>query len=112
MRDVLAPVRRQPQHLAVSLEHLLQPADFTWLLDACVDRVRIVSPESADPFEPDGEGPRLDAFERQSNLARQTLVDVADESERDVIIRRLDPASSPHAALHEIELECDVLGNF
>src|SRR5829696_7202020 len=74
--------------------------------------MRIRASERAYALEPDGEGLRDHALQRQPDFTRQPLLDIADEPQRDVIVRGLGPARAPNAALHQIKLESDILGNF
>jgi hypothetical protein len=54
--------------------------------------VGLVAAEHAAAGQPELERLRLDTFEFIADLARQPLVDVADEAERDVIGFAVDPA--------------------
>ena len=61
---------------------------------------RLAAAEGREPVEPQLERPAMDASKQAGNVARQRIIDVADEAQRQVIIFGIDPARPRQTAAH------------
>src|SRR5262249_60335184 len=64
---------------------------------------RLAAPERGQPVETQAKALAMNASEYASDLAGQRVVDVADETQREMIIFRIDTARARQAAPHHHE---------
>ena len=69
-------------------------------------------PNDDSPSSRSSNGAPLHAPEQAGNIARERVVDVADEAQREMIIFRIDPARARQTAAHHGERLADVTRNF
>ncbi len=69
-------------------------------------------PNDDEPVDAQFERRALNAAEQAGNVARQAVVDIADEAQRDVIIFRVDPARARQTATHHRQRLGDARGYF
>jgi hypothetical protein len=92
MRRVFAPLRLKPHSSQQPLLLGLQLHQLRHRLDGRDQRARLAAAERQKPVKLKFEGVALQPIEQASDFARQRIVDIADEAQRDVIIFRIDPA--------------------
>src|SRR5215469_594086 len=64
---------------------------------------RLAAPERGQPVETQVKALAMNASEYACDLAGQRVIDVADETQREMIIFRIDPARARQAAPHHRE---------
>ena len=100
MRNIFAPFGLEPEPLQQPLLlrlQLQQRRDGRGRRD---QSARLAAAEGREPVEAQLERPALDASEQAGDVARQRIVDVADEAQREVIVFRIDPARPGQTAAH------------
>ncbi len=112
MRCVLAAFRfksdppQQPFVLGLQLEQLSRRRSSRH------DRAWLVAAERRQAFEAQIERHARHAIEQHGNLVRRRVVDIADETQRQMIVFGIDPARAGHAAAQKRQRLLDVGGNF
>ena len=61
---------------------------------------RLAAAEGGEPIKAQFERPALNAPEQAGDIARERVVDIADEAQREMIVLRIDPARPGQTAAH------------
>ncbi len=107
MRRVFAPFRLEPEPLQQAVVLGLQFHQRRNRRDSGDDGARLAAAERRQAVEAKLERPAMHPAEHAGDLARQRVVDVADEAQREVIIFGIDPARAGQAAAHHGERSGD-----
>src|SRR5688572_26688209 len=94
MRREVARLGRQAGQARGSLMRFLQPLQRRVELDAREQGPRLVAAEAAQPVDADIEAVELDVVERRSEGIRLYGINIARETQGNVIVFRIDPASA------------------
>ena len=94
MRGEFARLGVKPQSLANALMDGLQAPQFRAFLDTGDELCGLLPPKRVDGLEPQLERPGLDAFEFIGDFAGQSVIDVADEAQSDVVVFAVEPAGA------------------
>ena len=98
MWGVFAPFRLQPDALHQPFVLGLHLEQRFYLRHRGDHRARLAAAKRRQPFQVEIEGAALDAAEHRGNLLGHHVVDVADKTQRQVIIFRIDPARARQSA--------------
>jgi hypothetical protein len=109
MRSKLATLRFQTEPLDDAFMFGLQFHQGWRRRDSCVKRMRLARPECPKPFQRQVETGPVYSCKSIGDLVRRVVVDVPDETQRDVVIRRIDPARAPQAAAEQGKRKADLL---
>src|SRR6516164_5076353 len=100
VRNVLPPLGFESKPLQQALLLGLQLKERRHRRDRGDDRTRLAAAEGGQSVEPQLERPPLNAAKKTGNVARQRIIDVADEAQCQMIIFRVDPARPWQTAAH------------